>query len=288
MGKLDLADYRAIVAILSHRHFGRAAEHLGISQPSLTSRLKRMEDRLGARFFERDRKGVEPTAVGLALFDAAEDVLMSAETAELAASDAAQGRGQIIKVGFTQIAAQTVLVGPLSAIRLHHPKVRLRLIEASSAQLERALEARAMDLAFLHPPTQVTGLRQKVVHVCSGVRLQLCPEGVDDTVIGYPNADAPVLMSALAEQLEEEASGEEFVSVADTVLGAIALSRAGYGQAVTPLGYDHPLISDAPRRREAAVALTLQTAIATRATDRRPLITELFDLAIGATQSTKS
>ncbi|APX13393.1 LysR family transcriptional regulator [Tateyamaria omphalii] len=286
MPALDLADYRAIVAIFTHRHFGRAAEHLGVSQPSLTSRLKRMEARMGARFFERDRKGVEPTAVGLALFDSAQDVLLSAETAERAARDAAEGRGHIIRVGFTQISAQTVLVDALSAFRMRHPKLRLRLTEASSAQLERGLEARAMDIAFLHPPTHVTGLRQKIIHETSGVRLQLCPEGANASVIGYPNADAPVLMTALAEELDDVAASENFTSVADTVLGAIVLSRAGYGQAVTPQDYQHPLVADAPRRTEAPVDLILQTAVAVRTTDRRPVMTELFGLATQAARAT--
>ncbi|MEO1779107.1 MAG: LysR family transcriptional regulator [Pseudomonadota bacterium] len=277
MSQLDLADYHAIIAIFTHRHFGRAAEHLGVSQPSLTARLKRMEDRFGARFFDRDRRGVEPTAVGLALFDAAQDVIASAQTAERTARDAVEGRGQIVRVGFTQIVAQTVLVGALRAIRLRHTKLRLQVTEASTAQLERGLEARTLDIAFLHPPVQTPGLRQRVVHACTGLRLRFGPEDGQTSMIGYPNREAPVLMTALADAAGDS---DAFASVADTVLGAVVLARAGFGEAIIPGGYDHPLIASAEVLRREPLDLTLQTAVAARATDRRPIIAELFDVAV--------
>ncbi len=54
---LALQDYRAVVALLEERHFGRAARRLGVTQPALTARLRRIEDGLGARLFERGRAG---------------------------------------------------------------------------------------------------------------------------------------------------------------------------------------------------------------------------------------
>lgn len=280
MAKLDIGDYRAVVAIFEHRHFGRAACELGVTQPSLTSRLKRMEDRLGARLFERSRRGVEPTAVGLAFIEAARDVIRTAESAETVAKDAADGLGQILRIGFTQLAAQTVVVDALSAFRARHPKVRVRIIEASSAHLELSLESHSLDVAFLHPPLQTSGLRQQVIWESTGRRLRLNREGAWDSVVGYPHAEAPVMMTDVEQELLPDALGTRIENLANTVLGAIILARSGYGQALVPIDYEHRLIDEATDREEHALTTVLQTAVATRAIDRRELVQDVFGCAV--------
>jgi DNA-binding transcriptional LysR family regulator len=61
-------------ALAQHRHFGRAAKALGVSQPSLTRSLKHLEDALGVRLFER-HEGVTPTLFGRILIDRGEALL---------------------------------------------------------------------------------------------------------------------------------------------------------------------------------------------------------------------
>ncbi|HIC81626.1 MAG TPA: LysR family transcriptional regulator, partial [Kiloniellaceae bacterium] len=76
-----LQDYRCVIALLDARHFGRAAERLGVTQPALTARLRRLEAELQVRLFERGRSGVEPTAAGLVFAEGAQRVLDAAEEA---------------------------------------------------------------------------------------------------------------------------------------------------------------------------------------------------------------
>jgi DNA-binding transcriptional LysR family regulator len=59
---LSLYQFSMVKALAEHRHFGRAAVSLGVSQPSLTRSLKELEGRLGASLF--DRHGVRPTVFG--------------------------------------------------------------------------------------------------------------------------------------------------------------------------------------------------------------------------------
>ena len=61
---LSSRDLRLVVALDDHRHFGRAADSLGFSQPALSRALKGVEERLGDALFVRSRSGVEPTDVG--------------------------------------------------------------------------------------------------------------------------------------------------------------------------------------------------------------------------------
>lgn len=74
MALQSLRNLEMIRALARHRHFGRAAKELGVSQPSLTRSLKTLEDELGVRLFER-REGVTPTLFGSILIDRGEALL---------------------------------------------------------------------------------------------------------------------------------------------------------------------------------------------------------------------
>jgi DNA-binding transcriptional LysR family regulator len=63
-----------IRALAEHRHFGRAAKALGVSQPSLTRSLKQLEETLGVRLFER-HDGVTPTLFGRIVIERGETLL---------------------------------------------------------------------------------------------------------------------------------------------------------------------------------------------------------------------
>jgi DNA-binding transcriptional LysR family regulator len=71
-----IRQFEIIQALATHRHFGRAARALRISQPSLTRSLKELESRLGVALF--DRNGVEPTVFGEMALRYGEPVLANA------------------------------------------------------------------------------------------------------------------------------------------------------------------------------------------------------------------
>ncbi len=85
-----IRQFEIIQVLATHRHFGRAASALGISQPSLTRSLKELESRLGVVLF--DRSGIEPTVFGKMALRYGEPVLANA--AELMREiDLAKGLG---------------------------------------------------------------------------------------------------------------------------------------------------------------------------------------------------
>lgn len=282
MASLQLDDYRAATALFDHRHFGRAAASLGVTQPSLTARLRRIETRLGARLFERGRGGVEPTGAGLAFVEAAEDVLRAADAAERKARDAAAGRGAVLRVGFTQAAAQAALVAALKTFRSRLPMVRLSLEEGATAAMERGLSQRSLDVAFIHPPLHTAGLRRRTLWRSVGRRVAFAPVSLDAALVGYPQAEAPTLMTEIASAEEARAPDAPILHTASTVLAAVALARAGYGAALVPTDFRHPLLDDVDRREEPVADLALETAIVRRARDDREVVRAFVDAAVEA------
>ena len=77
---MNLRDLRYLVAVADHAHFGRAAAACNISQPTLSTQLKKLEDYLGTTLFERTNKKVEITPVGAAVVARARNALAEVDT----------------------------------------------------------------------------------------------------------------------------------------------------------------------------------------------------------------
>ncbi|MEL6478264.1 MAG: LysR family transcriptional regulator [Pseudomonadota bacterium] len=268
----DLLDHAAALALAEERHFGRAARRLGISQPALTARLRRLETAVGARLFDRDRSGVRMTAAGSAFVEGARRTLDAADATVEAARAAQDGFGEMLRIGFTQIAAHQIMAPILERFRLGNPDARLSLSEGTTASLERDLEQGAVDVAFLHPPLHASGLKSRELHWVKLEARNLHPDGKDRPPVGVPRHKAPVLMGEVDRLWGQMALGSQPAPPveADTLIGSLVLSAAGYGDALVVTDFpefEFPALSE-PSNTE----LVLSTGVAWRHLDRRPIL----------------
>ena len=154
---IELRHLRYFVAVAEERHFGRAAERLGMAQPPLSQQIARLEALVGSALFTR-RPRVALTESGQVLLSVARRTLGQVAQGIDAARRAGRGETGVISVGFAASTTLTALPHALRAYRSAHPDVELVLREmATSAQLE-ALAAGTLDVGFLREPTPVDGL----------------------------------------------------------------------------------------------------------------------------------
>lgn len=129
---MTLQQLRYIVAINRYRNFARAAEVLGISQPTLSAMLVKLEDELDVRIFERSNKSVTPTLVGGKIIRQAEKIVMeSGRVEELVAEE----KGELCKT-FTLSVGPTISPYILPKFIKHYvkdyPNVELTIRELKS------------------------------------------------------------------------------------------------------------------------------------------------------------
>lgn len=160
---------RALCAIADTGSLHRAARQLGVSQPSLTTQLRRIENALGAELFRRERTGCRPTLLGRSVLSRARPLVdgMSALVSEaLAEAGAARESGPTLRIGST---ASRVIGGWLSRLRAGLPGTDISLrVDVSAHALLRSVEAGRLDVAFVHevegcPLSVPDGLRQRVL-----------------------------------------------------------------------------------------------------------------------------
>ncbi len=146
---LSLRDIEYAVAVGQTLHFGRAAERCGISQPALSEQVRKLEDMLGVRLFERGNRFVRPTRRGAELLRQAERVLAEAHGLLELAHETADPLTGTLHLGAIATLGPYYLPHLLRLTHRHYPSLDLRLTEGQTAGLLDALAAGSLDTALL-------------------------------------------------------------------------------------------------------------------------------------------
>jgi len=104
---VELRQLAAFVTLAELLHFGRAAEALHVAQPTLSKTIRRLEDQLGARLFDRHHRNVELTDVGTALLQEARLALEHAARGVTDARAVAAGLSGTLSLGYSPALRQT-------------------------------------------------------------------------------------------------------------------------------------------------------------------------------------
>lgn len=155
---MHLRQLRYFATIARLRHFANAAAECGVSQPTLSAGLSALEQELGQRLVERDRRFIGLTADGEAILPWAEQILgaVSSMTSSVAARSA-QVAGEF---SLAAIPAALPLAGILGeALLRNHPDLTLAVRSTTSRDIERALNAFECDAGLTYldhePPANV-------------------------------------------------------------------------------------------------------------------------------------
>ncbi len=151
---VTLQQLRYFLAVADVRSFTRAAELVGVAQPTLSRQLKTLEDDLGAPLVDRGaRDGPVLTAAGQAVLPFARRMLADADGARVAVAEIvglARGR---VRVGATPSLCSGVLADVLRVFHEQYPGIALELAESGSQPLVRSLVRGELDLALVIVPT---------------------------------------------------------------------------------------------------------------------------------------
>lgn len=160
---MNLQELRYLVAVAEHRHFGRAAEACNVSQPTLSSQIKKLEDELGVMLLERTNKRVDMTPVGQQILAHAQRALAEAGQMEAVARAARDPLVGPLKLGVIPTLAPYLMPLILKPLRQGYPELTIELWEDQTRALVEGLRNHRLDAALLATETDAPEITEIVL-----------------------------------------------------------------------------------------------------------------------------
>jgi DNA-binding transcriptional LysR family regulator len=147
---MKLRQLQYFTAVAEELSFSRAAVKLHVAQPSLSTQIKALEEEIGARLFERDKRHVSLTPAGRRFEKRAAMVLSLAESAKREASSTERGQLGTIDLGYTALSMfSTMLPHAIRRFQQQQPNVVVTLRELTSLEQLHELGERTLDVGVL-------------------------------------------------------------------------------------------------------------------------------------------
>ncbi|MEU2951029.1 LysR family transcriptional regulator [Streptomyces xanthochromogenes] len=149
----DLSALDLLLSVIELGSQGRAAQAHGISQPSVSSRIRYLEQLVGAPVLRRTSLGSVPTAAGEMVAALAREVLDAAQRLDAKITRIQDDRDGHVQVSASQTIVEYLLPGWLNELRTRSPRTALTLDACNSRDAATAVATGGADLAFVEGPT---------------------------------------------------------------------------------------------------------------------------------------
>ena len=158
---MNLQQLEYIVAVDSYRHFGKAADKCHVTQPTLSLMVRKLEEELGVRLFQRTDKPVVPTAIGREVIDQARKAL--SEVAQIP-QVVSQRKGEIkgnLRLGIIPTLAPYLLPLFLQRFIMNYERVRTSVTEMITEEIIEGLRKGKLDAGLLVTPLHARGISEQ-------------------------------------------------------------------------------------------------------------------------------
>lgn len=170
---LELSELNSFLVLAGLLHFRKASEQLFLSQPALSRKIRRLEEKIHGPLFVRTRRKVALTEAGRILLPKAQRLLRDAEAALSATQAAVEGKAGTLRIGFGIASVAEVLPRTILSFRKWYPDVELVMRDMSSPSQVAALLGANIDVGILRLPlahpelTSIPLFRERLVLVSS-------------------------------------------------------------------------------------------------------------------------
>jgi DNA-binding transcriptional LysR family regulator len=279
-------DQRIFLAVLETGSLSAAARRLGLSHPTVRSRIEALELALGTVLFVRSVTGLSPTETAVALHDAAKTMASASELFVRVASAPTNEVAGTVRLSVSELMGVEVVPPMIRRLLERHPKL---VVELSLSNVQADLLAHEVDVAVRTvAPQQEALVAKKVASIPLGLfaspdylSRQGKPQNLEDlanhVMIGPDRSRADL---ALAESRGPMFSRDRFVLRSDSHPAQLAAVRAGIGIGVTQahLGESDPRLV---RILPGFTVASLDTWIVTHENlSRVPRVRALFDALV--------
>ena len=150
---MDIKDMRAFYAVAEEGNISHAAQRLDVAQPALSRQMKRLEESLGVKLFERGSRRIRLTGAGQAFVKRVEHILGLMDGAVREAQDIERGAAGSIRIGAITTSGAMILPRLMAKFHETHPKILFELWESDGGRILELLDNRVIDIAITRTRT---------------------------------------------------------------------------------------------------------------------------------------
>lgn len=150
-----------IVAVERHRHFVTAAEHCYVTQATLSMMIKKLEEELNTKIFDRSKQPVVPTETGAKVIEQAKVILKEAERLKGISESVQEAAVGELRVGIIPTLAPYLLPLFLGDFLKKHPKIKLQISELTTDVIIERIKHNQLDAGILAIPLSDPDLVEK-------------------------------------------------------------------------------------------------------------------------------
>lgn len=141
---MNVRDFEYLIAVQEQKNFSKASLKCHISQPALSQQIKKIEDQLGFKIFERDKKSIITTAKGLEVIEQARDIVASYEEIKNISNNNTK-----IKIALIPTICPYLLPHIVDKIHLKLPKIEFYFLELKTEELITKLKRGEIDIGII-------------------------------------------------------------------------------------------------------------------------------------------
>ena len=152
---MTLQQLEYVMAVFRFRHFAKAAEYCGVTQPTLSSMVQKLEDELGLKIFDRQSQPIAPTPTGRLVVEQAWKVLLRARKLKETVEEEKHSLLGTFTIGILPTIAPYLIPRFFPQLMNKYPDMDVRIVEMKTEDLKRALVRGDVDAGIL---AQLEGL----------------------------------------------------------------------------------------------------------------------------------
>lgn len=149
---MTLQQLEYILALDKTRHFVRAAEMCGVTQPTLSAMIQKLEDELDCRIFDRSRQPIEVTEIGSQIIRQAQVVIYNANQLKESVRAQKSSLSGSLNLAIIPTIAPYLLPGFIASFKNMYPEIMLRVSEMHTETIIEKLRVAEIDMAILSTP----------------------------------------------------------------------------------------------------------------------------------------
>ena len=160
---ITLTQLEYIVAVDTYRHFGKAAEHCFITQPTLSMQIKKLEEDLEIIIFDRSKQPLIPTDVGQRIIEQARIVLKQSEEINNIVKDHKNKVSGLLRVGIIPTLAPYLLPIFIGKYKKKYPNIFIKVVEQTTENIVNLLQKDLIDVGILVTPLKEEKINEKPI-----------------------------------------------------------------------------------------------------------------------------